>query len=131
MPKVIIGKVLAGFEPVENPAWNTAYMRKKHVTRRSMKVKAINVCFIGRKLLGEPLPAPLAKERFPEEWARPPEGRKMALSKAAEIVLSECKANPEKYCRVAASRMGLKVDECIRLLGSINVRAAAAAVTGR
>ena len=117
MAKIIIGKVLAGFEPVENPAWNTAYMRKKTVVRRSKRVKAINVCLKARSILGEKLPAQIAKEK--PDVIVCIAGRKKALSQAMRQVLAACQANAQRYCQAAAGAMGLDVDECVQLLAGI------------
>ena len=122
MPKIITGKVLVGFEPVDNNVWGTPYMRKRTVIRRSHKVKAINVCLIARKKLGEPLPATIAKTKYAELWNQGPEGKKAALSAAFSEVLNECKNNARKYCEKAAANMGLSVDECTSLLSSIGTR---------
>lgn len=122
MPKIITGKVLVGFEPVDNNVWGTPYMRKRTVIRRSHKVKAINVCLIARKELKESLPATIAKTQHADLWNQGPEGKRAALSIAFRKVLNECKSNARKYCERAASKMGLTVDECASLLSSIGTK---------
>jgi hypothetical protein len=120
MPKVVTGTALEkAFEVAENPVWGTAYYRKRHVTRISKRVKAINVCLKARAIMGEPLPAQIAKEMG--EWKLGGAGRRRALSAAFKKVLSECKSKARTYCEAAASTMGLSVDECASLLSGINV----------
>lgn len=120
MPKVITGVAAgAAFEIAENPVWGVAYYRKRTVERKSAKVKAINVCLKARKLLGEPAPATLAKKK--KEWNQGKAGKKAALSKAMREVLNDCKNNAQKYCDQAAGQMGLSKEECVKILGQINV----------
>lgn len=108
---------------VFNPRWGLEYTRFPHVTRKSARVKAINVCLKAAKMGVADLkpPAQKAKEMDPEKWAQGGEAAKEVLSKAMKEVLKTCKDKRDEVCEKAAGTMGLDVDTCKELLAGINI----------
>ena len=119
---------------VFNPRWGLEYTRFPYVTRKSAKVKAINVCLkaakkgvtgitvtIDGRNFGFAPPAQIAKQLNPDAWARGGSEAKTLLSKAMKAVLTACKDNADKICEAAAADMGLDKDTCVEMLGAIKV----------